>query len=63
MAIEKKIVTEASTLGFAPGCWPLRVTVEGRVFWRAFVNTARDGDVLSGHYRCQDNGLLVVLND
>jgi len=62
MAIEK-IVTEASTLGFAPGNWPLRVVVEGRVFWRAFVNTDRDGDVISGHYRCQDNGLLVVLND
>ncbi len=57
-----EVVEEASTLGFAPGRFPVRFTYDGKVLHLLRVVRDHDGDITSAVYG-YDGGRLRVLND
>jgi hypothetical protein len=74
--VAERIVTEASTLGFAPGEWPGETRHNGatyRLLRRADIERNGEGEVVAVTYRkvaaepgltlAADADVLVVLND
>lgn len=56
---------EASTLGFAPGCWPHFITYAGQQFSLLVVKRDREGDIMMVRYISKVNPAvtLEVFND
>lgn len=59
----KEIVKEASELGFAPGMWPMHITLDGVEYEWSQVHKDAEGDITCITYKAPDGVKLRVFND
>lgn len=58
----KRLTSDASTLGFAPGQWPTQFSLHGTTY-RYDKPQRRDGDLLAVEYVAADGRTATIYND
>lgn len=59
---EGTLVSEASTLGIKPGCWPKTLVLEGTVYTVVEVQT-EDRDLIAMKYTSPNGEDMLIYND